>query len=155
MQKLQIIIDTREQTPWHFPEWIADVKRGTLKTGDYAIDGDKDFAIERKSLQDFVSTMAGGWDRFCREIDRMDGWKAKVIIVEGRFLDLCVTCAGGELVGPQHESYKLTPQFIIRRISELTMKGCTVLFCEDAELASTMAIDIFKRRQEDLGIELA
>lgn len=147
---LNITIDTREQTPWHFPEWAAHTTRGTLKTGDYALTGDAGFAVERKSLQDFVSTMAGGWDRFRREIDRMDGWDAKVVIVEGCFRDLCFEFDGVQLKGPQHESYKLTPTFLMRRISELSFLGVSVLFCDTPELAAGMALSLFRRRNEQI-----
>ena len=73
---LHIVIDTREQTPWHFHPEVATATRGTIKTGDYALLNDDGFAIERKSLNDFVGTIGKGWDRFCREIKRMDGWRA-------------------------------------------------------------------------------
>jgi ERCC4-type nuclease len=151
---LSIIIDTREQTPWHFPPYVATAKRGTLRTGDYALEGDLLFGVERKSIQDFVSTVAGGWDRFNREIDRMDGWAAKVVIVEGCFRDLCFRFDGAEVVGPQHESYKLTPTFLMKRISELSFRGVSVLFCDDPDLAAAMAASLFRQRQEQIGIQL-
>ncbi len=151
MTPLRIIIDTREQTPWHFPDYVATTSRGTLKTGDYALEGDTGFGVERKSLQDFVSTVASGWERFNREIDRMEYWVAKPIVVEGCFRELCFQFDGKVLTGPQHESYKLTPPFLIRRISELTMRGCTVLFCDDAELAAVMAADLLRRRNEQIN----
>ena len=50
-----IIIDSREQLPWSFPEEFT-VKKDSLPTGDYSLDGMTDLiTIERKSLQDMVS----------------------------------------------------------------------------------------------------
>ena len=60
-----IIIDTREQRPWVFPAYAA-VRVGTLKQGDYALEGDDRYAIERKSLEDFIGTIFSGWERFKR-----------------------------------------------------------------------------------------
>lgn len=42
-----IIVDTREQQPWTFEEYVVANKK--LDTGDYSIEGLQDFfAIERK-----------------------------------------------------------------------------------------------------------
>ena len=86
---LEITIDTREQTPFHFDDHIAKVRIGGLKTGDYACTGDRGFAVERKSLDDFLSTISSGWARFQREIFRAkaEGF-ALPIVVEGNLDDL-------------------------------------------------------------------
>ena len=52
---MKIIIDTREQTPWSFPDGVL-IERGTLATGDYTLAGLENIvAVERKSLADFIS----------------------------------------------------------------------------------------------------
>lgn len=86
---LEITIDTREQTPFHFDDHIAKVRIGGLKTGDYACTGDRGFAVERKSLDDFLSTISSGWARFQREIFRAkaEGF-ALPIVVEGNLDDV-------------------------------------------------------------------
>ena len=65
---MEIVIDSREQQPWHFSPELVRVSRGTVRTGDYCVKGDRLFAIERKSLNDFVGTISTGWERFQREI---------------------------------------------------------------------------------------
>jgi ERCC4-type nuclease len=87
---LKIIIDTREQSPWSFPPECAVTVRGTLSAGDYAIYGDDSFAIERKSLDDFLGTISSGWERFQRELKRMESasFPARIIIVEGDFVSI-------------------------------------------------------------------
>lgn len=146
---ITITIDTREQTPWVFPPGVC-TRRGTLRTGDYAVAGDAGFAIERKSLDDYAGTIGSGWERFLREIARMDGWPARVIIVEGDARDLTFYEArereGTVLVPPQHSHHQITPQFAIRRTAELSMMGVCVLFAGDAELAATMALAILRQR---------
>ena len=149
MARLRIIIDTREQAPWSFDPSSVDVEVGTLKTGDYALAGDLQFGIERKSLDDFLGTIGKGWKRFERELDRMDAaeWVAKVIIVEGDY----VTCffaqsPDGEIVSPSHKHFMMTPQFVEKRIAELTMRGVSVLFATHAHLAAALAASIFRQR---------
>jgi hypothetical protein len=152
---LDITIDTREQTPWHFPVWVAKTRVGTVRTGDYCITGDAGFAVERKSLDDFCGTISSGWERFLREIDRMEGWPAKVVIVEADFERLLFreveTDAGTVLVGPDHSHFMVQPGFVMKRIGELTMRGVAVLFAGNAEFASAVAVAIFRQRQLQIG----
>jgi ERCC4-type nuclease len=146
-----IVIDTREQAPWSFDPAQFDVQTGTLRTGDYALAGDAGFAIERKGLDDFLGTISSGWDRFLREIGRMYGFPAKVVIVEGDYWSTCFrTTEDGRLVPPDHRHPMLTPQFVAHRIASLTLQGVTILFAGNAQLASGLAGHILKERYHDL-----
>ena len=149
-----IIIDTREQRPWSFPENVT-VEVGTLRTGDYALKGDDHFAVERKSADDFAGTLSTGWHRFCRELNRMDeaGFPAKVIIVECDFETFCYTVNNGAILPPDHEHVYCTPQFMMKRIAELTMRGAAVIFAGNAEHASAVALRIFIEREKQNGIK--
>lgn len=81
MEKLNILIDTREQTPWTFKD--HETERATLATGDYSLKGFTDLiAIERKSLPDLVSCVTSGRDRFKAELQRMRSYRCKAVIVE-------------------------------------------------------------------------
>lgn len=148
---LHILIDTREQTPWSFDETI-ETTVCTLKTADYALADDDSFGIERKSLDDFLGTISSGWPRFVRELNRMDeaDWAAKVIIVEGDYSSCTFHERDGELIPPEHRHWMLTPQFIEKRIAELTMRNVSVLFAKDAELAAGLAVAIFRQRKKHL-----
>lgn len=153
---IEVTIDTREQTPWSFPQEMVIATIGTVHTGDYALTGDEDnFAIERKSLSDFLGTISTGWPRFLRELQRMDDahWQAKVIIVEDDFLSCCYfTSANGEIVAPDHEHHKLQPQFIAKRIAQLSYKHrCCVLFASNPAHAAALALAILKERNGDLN----
>jgi ERCC4-type nuclease len=120
------------------------VSRGTIKAGDYALKGDEaSFAIERKSLDDFVSTVSTGWDRFQRELARMEEafFPTRVIIVEGTHSDS---------INHQDASPKIEPGFVMMRVSELTMMNVNVLFCDNPVQAAGQAISIFKRRNHVL-----
>lgn len=147
-----IIIDTREQRPWSFPPHI-NVEIGTLHTGDYALKGDEhNFAVERKSGDDFVGTVSVGWHRFVKELNRMDAanFVAKVIVVESDFDTFCFRLRQGHIIPPDHEHTKCTPQFLMKRIAELTMRGVSVLFAVDAELASAVALRLFIERENKI-----
>ena len=152
---ITIIQDTREQRPWSFPDYVR-VRVGTLPAGDYALDGDKHFAIERKSLDDFVGTIFSGWERFCRELQRMDaaGYPAKVIIIEADYADLMMRDDGaGGIIAPQHRHNLITPQATAARIADLALMGVCCLFCRDAGHAALQAYHVLCKRQAQLAMK--
>ena len=138
------MIDSREQCRWAFPPHLADSVVGTIPSGDYALAGDeKNFAIERKSFNDFCGTVSSGWERFQKEIKRMNdaSFPAKVIIVESSF---------DQILDGSENHPNLKPQFLCKRIAQLTMMGASVLFFSDAACASGMAYRILKERAEEI-----
>jgi ERCC4-type nuclease len=79
-----IVIDTRENTPLFkkLPQGIMFV-RDTLKTGDYSIRGfEGEVCIERKSADDFLTSITSERPRFTACLDRMLDYKYKEIIIE-------------------------------------------------------------------------
>ncbi len=151
---MRIVIDTREQRPWSFPEYISTVI-SKIDAGDYALEGDNRFAIERKSANDFAGTIGSGWPRFCRELKRMDdsGFIIKVIIVEATLEDFCYRTCNGQIVPPDHGHYRITPKFLMKRVAQLTLRGASVIFAGDAELAAAIAYRILKERYEEVNNE--
>lgn len=148
-----IVIDTREQRPWGFPPHI-EVEVGTLRTGDYALKGDEEnFAVERKSGDDFVGTISVGWHRFCKELNRMDESRfvAKVVVVETDFETFCYRIRQGALIPPDHEHTRCTPQFLMKRIAQLTMRNVSVIFAGSADYGSAVALRLFYEREEQLA----
>jgi ERCC4-type nuclease len=136
---MKIIIDTREQSPWHFGD-LAEVSRGTLPTGDYALAGDTGFAIERKSLPDYVQTITSNWQRFRRELDRMKRFPVRVVIVEGEWMDILT----GKYPG------NVPPPAIIARTSEMIMDGVTILFCSNSTAAAGLCWRLLVERKKRL-----
>jgi DNA excision repair protein ERCC-4 len=85
---MTIIIDTREQRPWMFGG-AHRVERAKLPAGDYSIAGfEATVAIERKSLDDFVQSIAWERDRFLRECERLRSYELKTILVEAGVPDV-------------------------------------------------------------------
>lgn len=152
---MHIVIDTREKSPWVFPEGV-EISVGTVRQGDYALRGDNAFSIERKSLADFRGTVVRGWDRFRRELLRMDlaGFAQKVIIVEGDFADYCFKeLPDGEgIEEPSAGADEVfTPSLAARRVAELTIfHRVAVLFARDEGIAAALAFQILLQRQNQL-----
>jgi ERCC4-type nuclease len=145
---ISVVIDTREQRPWCFDIWVAACLRRKLDWGDYALDGDEEnFAIERKSIDDFAGTVGKGWKRFLREIERS---RQMVIIVEGNFSDFMFLIDHlGRQIPPKHHAM-VTPQFIRKRVSELTLMGIPVIFGHSPAIAGSIAQQILCDRAAEL-----
>lgn len=91
----EIIIDTREQTPWEFGGHPTRIE--ALKTGDYSIDGlVGSVHIERKRHTEFVQCMTGERDRFVRELERS---------AELRLLHVVVECSLKALIEGRYEDW--------------------------------------------------
>ena len=159
MDTIDIIIDSREQTPWSFQTYLATTRVEKIDAGDYALVGDDKFSIERKSLDDFAGTVSTGWERFERELDRMGEFVSQVIVVEARFLDYCFwelkddEGKAVDLIPPIHNHSRITPQFMMLQTATLALRGVSVLFAENAEVASALGYAILKARADQLREE--
>ncbi|HUT54374.1 MAG TPA: ERCC4 domain-containing protein [bacterium] len=89
MDRITVVIDTREQEPYTFdPQRITAIRR-TLPAGDYSLAGHEgSVAVERKSLADFVSTVIRGRERFHKELKRLAEYEASCIVVEADLGDI-------------------------------------------------------------------
>lgn len=86
-RKPTIIIDTREQLPYEFPEDV-NTQVATLATGDYSVMGYTPFiAVERKSWADFYGCLTGGRDRFERCLERLSQMRYPVVVIEASIAD--------------------------------------------------------------------
>lgn len=86
---MKIVIDSREQAPFPFTGYEAEVSTGTLTAGDYSLDGLTSLvAVERKSLPDLVACLGRERDRFERELERLRGFEAAALAVESPLSDL-------------------------------------------------------------------
>ena len=86
-----VVIDTREPAnPHPWSKWFTvETVRGTLQTGDFSLCGCEDFiAVERKSLNDLVSCLCAGRERFTRELQRAARIQDFYVICEGSYADL-------------------------------------------------------------------
>jgi len=120
-----IYVDTREQLPLKF-NFPIEVK--TLKFGDYSF-SDREASgncyVERKSLPDFIGTLSGGFDRFCREIER--AWENDanlIIVVESDFNNV----SSFPLLKTVSKKIKVTPEYIMHNVRDTIQKYLHVQF---------------------------
>ena len=115
-----IIIDTREQQPWEFPEFAVANRK--LDTGDYSIEGlENIFTIERKRT---VSEIAGNISekRFINELERMKPYKHKFILMEFTFNNLLDYPVGSTVPRRLWNSLKITFKYILKYLKYIIIK---------------------------------
>ena len=136
----KIIIDSREQKPLELDS-KSEVKG--LKFGDYALEGSDNICIERKSINDFIGTLSGGYERFEREIIRAKEAKSYMIILIEEPLSNAVKFNVLEQI--YKKGMKVTPEYIFHNVRELIQKYNHIqfLFVKDREEASEMVKKIF------------
>jgi len=84
-----IVIDTREQEPYSFDPRLTGAVRRALPAGDYSVEGlEERVAVERKTLDDFVSTVIHSRARFRKELRKFAGYPAACVVVEAGVLDV-------------------------------------------------------------------
>lgn len=84
-----IIIDSREQVGYRylFPNFSCAIK--ALNAGDYSISPfENQVAIERKTLDDYISTIIHNRERFEVELTKLQMYENKAIVVEASYSDI-------------------------------------------------------------------
>lgn len=153
----RVVIDTREQAPWHFKGMVADADKGrlplvvdvtskALKTGDYSIDGLEDeTCIERKSAQDLFMSVTAERERFEREFKRMASMRWCAVVVEADLQTI--------LTSPPTRS-QVHPKVVIRTAMSWQMRYPNVhwWFCPSRPFAEQCCYRVlemyWKKRQE-------
>jgi len=86
---ITLIADTREQEPFSFDSRLVMMERRALPAGDYSVAGmESVVAVERKTLDDFVSTAIHQRARFRRELSKLAGYRAACVVVEAGLLEV-------------------------------------------------------------------
>jgi ERCC4-type nuclease len=86
---MQIIVDSREQRPYFFKKYDAEIISGTLETGDYSISGFEDrISIERKSIDDIINCLSHDRNRFERELMRGSKMESFIVVMEASLDDI-------------------------------------------------------------------
>jgi len=127
MEKPVILIDTREQEGFLFDPADAGMERKALPAGDYSLAGLADrVAVERKSLDDFASTVIHGRARFAVELKKLRDLEAACVVVEGNLSDILA----GRYRGGAH------PNSVFgAAVSVIVDGGVPVFFCSDWQIA--------------------
>jgi ERCC4-type nuclease len=135
-----IITDTREKRPYKWDNSIV----GTLKTGDYTVQGyESQVAIERKSKADAYGSIGGGRKRFEREFERLSGYEYAVLVIECTYRDFLIT--------PIHS--KLNSKVAINTLYSWSIKyGVNIWFADNREYGKKLVyglLEMFWRIKEN------
>lgn len=128
--KVPIVIDTREQAPWHFSP-ACSVFRDALRAGDYSLVGlEGRVAIERKSLDDYVATVIREYPRFRAELRLLADYEHRAVVVEASIEDVL----------RQRYSVLAAPNAVLGRSAEICVDwGVPVYFCDTRAYAAAFA----------------
>lgn len=145
---LQIVTDTREQRPFPFHKYPAQVERGTLKTGDYSLAGlEQHCAIERKSLDDLIGCLSVGRDRFERELERGAALECFAVAIEASLED----------VARHRYTSRMAPHAALQSILAFQVRyGCPFVWAgsrEGAEYVTFWTLEKFRREIEARELE--
>jgi ERCC4-type nuclease len=144
-----ILIDTREQNALQF----KDSKKMKLSCGDYTTTGPlfSDVFIERKSLEDLVSTLTAGAQRFDREISRAEDFgQYLVVLVENKV-------SNAINYSPENSFSKyINGKFVFFKIREICSKYKNIqfLFSDSRENSQALMIKIFKMKDKVRNYDL-
>jgi ERCC4-type nuclease len=122
-----VVVDTREQEPYAFDPEVVTAVRRALPVGDYSIEGfETSMALERKSLEDFVSSVVRARERFGRELRALAEYDLGCVVVEGSLDDVLA----------QRYRSGAHPQAVLgATLSIIVDHGVPVFFCGDRQLA--------------------
>jgi len=149
---LTIRVANNEQKPLDFDVRYAKAGRGLIHIFDYAVEGDQDgFAIERKSLADFVQAvvLSDSWRRELAKIEKAKLWNLPIIyILEFEFFDIA------DYNYSVFTNDNVKSQFVYRRVGELIYNhNVHVVFAGSREGAAYAICLLLKRRKESLKLK--
>ena len=135
--RITVVVDSREQLPYAFDPGRTEVVRRALPAGDYSIEGhEESVAVERKTLEDFVSTVIRSRGRFFKELRILAGYDAACVVVEADLRDVL----GGRFRSGAH------PGAVLGSVLSIVVDfGVPVFFCSDRQAACRFVEDFLHR----------
>lgn len=130
-----IVVDSREQKPFEFPEHLVEIK--SLKAGDYSVRGlETRICVERKSFNDLFGTYTKGLKRFRRQLKLMAEIDGAYLVVE---------CTVAKVMAG-HPRTSVKGPLLFEMVLE-TCKACGVvpLFCPGREAARDVTEFLLER----------
>ena len=128
-----------------------------LKFGDYSFyDAEKagNVFVERKSLNDFIGTLSGGFERFEREIERAKEAKAYLVILVEEGLSNAIKFNVMEQIA--RIGMKVTPEYVFHNVRELIQRHNHIqfLFVKGREEAADMIQKLFSYGEQIRQVDL-
>ena len=138
---LAVLFDSREQRPLEPLPGVTMVK-ATLDAGDYTTDRLEGIAvIERKSVDDFASSITRDRERLEDEIRRLRDYRFRCIVVEGD-------------IGDVWRLHRIHPHSVIGTCASFFARAdCPVLFAGTRAAAGRLIFGILRRWEERVAAE--
>lgn len=122
--ELTVLVDSHERYPYRFSHQQVVVERQPLRCGDYAVelDGQVVAAVERKALEDLVSSVTNGRLRFA--LAELSALPRAAVVIEERY---------SRLFANEH----VRPAVLADGLAELQVRypAVPIVFCETRSLA--------------------
>lgn len=142
-----IIVDTREQAPYHFcgiPDdrsgqtIVVPITNKALPSGDYSIEGmESRVAIERKSHADFLGSIGAGRERFQREMERLKDYEFAAVVIEADW---------NQLINLPPSSSQIPAKVVTRTIQSWSIRyGVHFFTCMNRRHAELMTFRLLER----------
>ena len=145
MERVRVIIDSREQEEFAFDPVRVTTERRALPAGDYALANHLDrVAVERKSLEDFVSTVIRARKRFAAELNRLRELEFACVVVEGNLSDVFAR---------RYRSGANPASVFGAHISIIVDHHIPVFFCSDRQIACRFTQDYLLRVHQHIEEE--
>ncbi len=130
-----IIVDTREQDGYEF-DGIVTMK-SKLEAGDYSVSGLEDrVSIERKNIDDFVSTVIYQKERFHKELCALARLDFAAIVVEASLTDI---------LDHRYKSAVKPLSVIGAAVAIMVEYRIPIIFCGNRQIAAHVTRTILKR----------
>lgn len=134
-----VIVDTREQEPYLFDPACVTVERRALPVADYSLAGyEGTVAVERKSLEDYVSSVVSARERFARELRTLAEYDLGCVVVEATLEDV---------IEHRYRSGAHPSAVFGATLSIIVDHGVPVFFCGDRQLACRFVEGLLWRYQ--------
>ncbi len=142
-QGLTVVIDTREQHPWSFPELVR-VERRKLDAGDYSLPGlESRVAIERKNPEDLVQTIISERRRFVAELKKLARMRVAAVVVE---------CSLPWVLEGKYSTL-VDPEVVVAAVASISVDwGVPVFFCGGRAEAATFARHLLQRAKRKCAV---
>lgn len=155
---MKVIIDTREQQPWHFD----NTERRTLETGDYTTESimqyeketsKKLLRIERKaSTLEIAQNLGSDFKRFEKCIQRLSEYDRAILIVEFSFNELVRFPKRQRVYVPKR--VRMRGGFMKKQMEYLqNAYGIEIIYTKNKEEANDVAYNILKEYDESITLK--
>lgn len=152
-EDITIVIDTRENCPlkFNYPIEVATLNFGDYCSGD--LESSANIYVERKSPNDFISTLGFGYERFKREIERAAESKAYLIIMVEESLDKMLEFTK---LGILPKQAKVKESFIFHNVRELcqTYSNIQFVFAKNRDNAASLIEKILTTGETVKNVDL-